>query len=333
MSTVNRRLAAAVCAAIVSVSIASVARATTLYASSFEGSSLWRVDTVAMTATQIWNTAPAGQQPDSLCFDSAGNILYSAHFPGGGVRRVNLGASTDTAVATWAGHSTDVALEPSLTTVLCSDYIDPNLRRVNLSGGATVLATGRYFSGVTYVGNRLFANAGNTFQHGGDRILELNPVTGAILNQSAANPAGVNTIGDLDALTYDGFTGHLWSTDEDAGALIETDPNTLATTTHFLPGNAAGGPMLPDGICGNSAGKLWYASRGDFNVYEYDITAGTSTVIVNIYGLDDLAPVAGLGAFPEPAAISLIVLALPLLRRGRRERTLAEAPARLLQAA
>ena len=68
MSTVNRRLAAAVCAAIVSVSIASVARATTLYASSFEGSSLWRVDTVAMTATQIWNTAPAGQQPDSLCF-------------------------------------------------------------------------------------------------------------------------------------------------------------------------------------------------------------------------------------------------------------------------
>ena len=318
MSTVTRRLAAGVCAAIVSVSIASAARATTLYASSFEGASLWKVDTVAMTATQIWNTAPVGQQPDSLCFDSAGNILYSAHFPGGGVRSVNLGASTDTVVATWAGHSTDVALEPSLTTVLCSDYIDPNLRRVSLSGGATVLASGRYFSGLAYVGNRLFANAGNTFQHGGDRILELNPVTGAVLNQSAANPAGVNTIGDLDAMTYDGFTGHLWSTDEDAGALIETNPNTLATTTHFLPANVVGGPMLPDGICGNSAGKLWYASRGDFNVYEYDITAGTSTMIVHINGLDDLAPASGPGSFPEPSVMAMTLFAAPLLLRRRR---------------
>jgi hypothetical protein len=121
-------------------------------------------------------------------------------------------------------------------------------------------------------------------------------------------------------MTYDPFTGHLWSTDEDASALIEINPNTLATVSHPLPGNAAGGAMLPDGICGDGAGKLWYASRGDFNVYEYDITANTSTAIVSIYGLDDLAPVTGLGAYPEPAAISLVGLAIPLLRR-RRERT------------
>jgi streptogramin lyase len=322
MSTVARPLAALVCAAFVSVSIAaSAARATTLYASSFEGQSLWRVDTVALTATQIWSTTPVGQQPDSLCFDAAGNILYSAHFPGGGVRRVNVSASSDTAVATWTGHSTDLALEPSLTSVVCSDYIDPNLRRVNLSGGATVLATGHYFSGVTYFGNRLFANAGNTNQHGGDRVLELNPVTGAILNQSASNPAGVNTIGDLDGLTYDGFTGHLWATDEDASALIEINPNTLTTVSHPLPTNSSGGAMLPDGLCGDSAGKLWYASRGDFNIYEYNITSGTSTPVVNINGLDDLAPVSGLGSpSPEPAALSLIGLAIPLLCRARQRR-------------
>jgi hypothetical protein len=314
-----RHLVAVVCALLASLSIAATAaHATTLYASSFEGASLWKVDTVAQTAVQVWNTAPFGQQPDSLCFDSAGNILYSAHFPGGGVRSVNLGASTDTALATWVGHTTDIALEPSLTTVIAADYIDPNLRRVSLSGGATILATGHYFSGVAYVGNRLFANAGNTFQHGGDRILELNPVTGAILNQSISNPAGVNTIGDLDAMTYDPFTGHLWATDEAASALIEVNPNTLATISHPLPGNAIGGPMLPDGICGDGLGKLWYAARGDFNVYEYDIATNTSTAVVNIYGLDDLAPVAGLGAFPEPAAISLTVLAIPLTRRPRR---------------
>jgi hypothetical protein len=231
---------------------------------------------------------------------------------------VNFTANTDTAVATWTGHSTDVALEPSLTSVLCSDYIDPNLRRVSLAGGATVLATGHYFSGLAYVGNRLYANAGNTFQHGGDRIVELNPVTGAILNQSISNPAGNSSgIGDLDAMTYDAFTGHLWSTDEDGSALIEINPNTLATVVHPLPGNAVGGPMLPDGICGDGLGKLWYASRGDFNVYQYNITANTSTPIVNIFGLDDLAPASGLGSFPEPGAISLIALVIPLMRRRR----------------
>ena len=320
MSPFIRHRAATVCAVVTSVLLAaSAAHAATLYASSFEGASLWKVDTVAQTATQIWNTATFGQQPDSLCFDAAGNILYSAHFPGGGVRRVNFTANTDTAVATWTGHSTDVALEPSLTSVLCSDYIDNNLRRVNLSGGATVLATGHYFSGLAYVGNRLYANAGNTFQHGGDRILELNPTTGAILNQSISNPAGVNTIGDLDGLTYDGFTGHLWATDEDASALIEINPNTLTTVTHPLPTNASGGAMLPDGLCGDSAGRLWYASRGDFNIYEYNITGGTSSIVVNINGLDDLAPASGLGSpSPEPASMSLLALVIPLLRRRRR---------------
>jgi hypothetical protein len=331
MSTVIRRLVAIVCAVAAVSTAATAARATTLYASSFEGSSLWKVDTVALSATQIWNTAPVGQQPDSLCFDGAGNIIYSAHYPGGGTRRVNLSASSDTAVATWTGHSTDVALEPSLNSVVASDYIDPNLRRVSLSGGATVLATGHYFSGVAYLGNRLFANAGNTIQHGGDRVLELNPVTGAILNQSASNPAGVNTIGDLDGLTYDGFTGHLWATDEDASALIEINPNTLTTTTHFLPKNAAGGAMLPDGLCGDSAGKLWYASRGDFNIYEYGITGGTSTPVVNIFGLDDLAPASGLGSSPEPSALALTAITIPLLLGRRRRRAMDALPVHLVR--
>ena len=324
MVACTRRVAVTVCAAIALVLLGtSTARATTLYASSFEGSSLWKVDTVAQTATQIWNTAPFGQQPDSLCFDGAGNILYSAHFPGGGVRRVNFTANTDTAVAMWSGHSTDLALEPSLTSVLCSDYIDPNLRRVSLAGGATVLTTGHYFSGLAYVGNRLFANAGNTFQHGGDRIIEINPVSGAILaNQTPSNmvgsPAGY---GDLDALTYDPFTGHLWTTDEASSSLIEADPNNLATSfvVHPLPKSpSTGADLLPDGICSDGLGKLWFASRGDFNVYEYSITGGTTTPIVNINGLDDLAPASGLGSSPEPGAGTLAIMSLGAMIVRRR---------------
>lgn len=301
---------------------ATPARADILFASSYEGASLWKVDTVAATANQIWNTAPYGQQPDSLCFDGAGNILYSAHFPGGGVRRVNLGASTDTAVATWTGHSTDIALEPSLNTVVASDYIDNNLRRVDLvNNTSSILTSGYYFSGVAYVGNRLFANAGNTYQHGGDRIVEINPVSGAILaNQSPSNMvSSINGYGDLDAMTYDPYTGHLWTTDEASSMLIEADPNNLATgwTLHPLATASGGGVFLPDGVTGNGLGKLWYASRGDFTIYEYDIASGISTPIVQIYGLDDLAPVTGLGS-PEPTTIMLLGLAAPIACRRRR---------------
>jgi hypothetical protein len=323
MTTVIRRFFGVVCAgAVLSIS-STAARAETLYATSYEGQLIYKVDTVLQTASPIWSTAAAGQQPDSLCFDAAGNILYSAHFPGGGVRRVNISASTDTAVATWAGHSTDIALEPSLTTVVASDYIDNNLRRVDLVNNTwSVLTPGKYFSGVAYFGNRLFANAGITYQHGGDRIVEINPVTGAILaNQTPSNMVG-NPVGygDLDAMTYDPFTGHLWTTDEASSMLIEADPNNLATgwTLHPLVTGAGGGAYLPDGICGNGLGKLWYASRSDFNVYEYDIASGISTPIVYIYGLDDLAPVTGLGSFPEPTAVALIGLTVPLLHRRHR---------------
>lgn len=318
-----RRACAAALVAACSLTVAPSALATILYASSFEGASLWKVDTVALSATQIWNTAPYGNQPDSLCFDTAGNLLYSAHLPGR-IQSVNLAANTDTTVSSPTaafGHPTDLALDPSTTTVLASDYITPALKRVSLTGGpTTVLATGYYFSGLAYVGNRLFANAGTIYQHGGNQVLELNPVTGTIVGSSAPNPAGVNSVGDLDGLTYDAFTGHLWATDEDASSLVEFDPNTLSFVSHPLPGNVVGGAILPDGLCGDGLGKLWYASRGDFYIYEYDIASGTSTPLVNIYGLDDLAPASGLGSlpFPEPASFSLVaVLAVPFVRRGR----------------
>jgi hypothetical protein len=159
----------------------------------------------------------------------------------------------------------------------------------------------------------------------------MNPVTGAILaNQTPSNMVHSTAgYGDLDAMTYDPFTGHLWTTDEDSSSLIEADPNNLATgfTVHPLPANASGFPLKPDGICGDGLGKLWFASRGDFNVYQYNISSGTTTPIVNIFGLDDLAPVAGLGSNPEPepAAISFLGLALPLLHGRRRRRARADA--------
>ena len=94
--------------------------------------------------------------------------------------------------------------------------------------------------------------------------------------------------------------------------------------SHPLPGTIVGGPLLPDGLCVDGLGKLWYASRADYNIYEYDIATNISTVVVNIYGLDDLAPASGPGPpFPEPACVSL--LCLPLLAIRRRRKTAAQA--------
>ena len=176
----GRILCAGVLSALVVVFAPVVTHAATLYASSFEGASLWKVDTVALTATQIWNTGTYGNQPDSLLFDSTGNLIYSAHLPGR-IQSVNFGASTDTTISSPTaafGHPTDLALDPSLTTVLASDYIVPQLKGVSLTGGPTTtlaLAGGYYYSGLAYIGNRLFANAVRPINTAATRFLNSIP--------------------------------------------------------------------------------------------------------------------------------------------------------------
>jgi streptogramin lyase len=313
-----RRFAAAVVLAVSSLIPTAATRAATLYASSYEGQSLWKVDTVALTTTQIWNTVPAGNQPDSLVFDTAGNIIYSAHLPGR-IQSVNLGAATDTTISSPTagfGHPTDLLLDPSGTTVLCGDYIVPALKRVSVTGGPTTTlpatTPGTYYSGLAYAGGVLYANAGTTSGHGGYQVLRLDSTTGATLGASALNLAA-----DLDGLTFVAFSGHLWATDNAAGLLVEFNPTTLTSVSHPLP-TIGGFSLLPDGLCGDGAGKLWWASRKDFNIYEYDIASGISTPVVNIFGLDDLAPASGPGSpFPEPASLSLLGLPMIFARRRR----------------
>lgn len=295
-----------IAAALSAIAMIPSAPAVTLFATSYEGQRIVQVDTVTNTVTLIRDTAPAGYSPDSLLFDGSGNIVYTA-LAGGTVQRYNPSTLVDTQLAPGLNNPSDLALEPSGTSVLVSDLNSNVIRRVNLTGGTTVLTTlplGSHSDGLAYTTTgRLFAAVDNS------QVWEIDPVTGAQLNSSAL-PSGFI----LDGMTYDPYTGHLWVSGSGTSELIEL-PLTLAThSIHALP------PLLlPDGIVGDGAGLLYFASRKSFNIWQYDITTGLSTPLTYVYGLDDLAPVAGLGAYsPEPASLALLAIGSAAAMRRRR---------------
>jgi len=313
MTSLFSRRFAVVIVAILIGTLSRAASAATLYASSYEGQSLWSVDTVAQTASPVWFTTGYAN-PDSLMFDSTGRIIYTDHL-NGYMRRVDLSASTDTILATPSDglyHPTDMVFDPSGNSILVSDYWDPYLRRVSLSGGATILASGSVHSGLVYLGSKLYANAGGAPVSNGDECRILDPVTGATLATTGSIPGA-----SLDGLCYDSYTGHLWASSLTSSQLFEIDPSTLTYTAHAIS-SPAGFGVSPDGICTDGSGKIWFASRSDFTVYEYDINTQLDTPIVAIYGLDDLAPASGPGSImPEPGSMALITPLMALLTRRK----------------
>src|SRR5579862_877997 len=87
--------------------------------------------------------------PDSLIFDSKGNIIYSVYAgsPTGSLRLFSPGPpSSDTLISTGPGAGfsnqiVDLALDPGGATVLVSDRHLNSIDRVTLSTGASVVLT------------------------------------------------------------------------------------------------------------------------------------------------------------------------------------------------
>jgi DNA-binding beta-propeller fold protein YncE len=285
------------------------ARAEMLYATSQLSSnpSIWLVDTTANTSSLLFHLA---RNPDSFVFTPDGNILYTA-LNAGQVRLFNTTTHADTLVASGLNTPLDLTLDPGGKSVLVSNFGGGSIDRINLTTLAvSVKSFGGNPEGITYDdAGHLFAKLG-TRTPGNAIIAQLNPANGSIIQAHTG-------LTSLDGLTYDSFTGKLYATNEANNVVDVIDPTTLAVSV--LPNSSI---PTPDGIEADGLGHLYIAAFGA-NVYTYNLVTGTLTKGPSVPVMDDLAPVAGLGAnpAPEPASLTLFGIGLAgLLGYGYRRR-------------
>ncbi len=299
--------------ALVACVTVSRAQAETLYATANDGySEIDQVDTVTNSVTTYLNTiAP----PDSVMFDSSGDVIYSTVTVGNGqVVKYNPITMVSTTLASGLTNSADVVLEPGGNSMLVSDYGNGSIERINLNTFmVTTLATGLGNpEGLAYVGNKLFANIGNRYGGPtGKEVVQLNPITGAIL----ATSPGLNS---LDGLTYDSYSGLLYASSLFGNFVYSIDPNNL-NNVQIATGTVPG----PDGIASDGLGNIFIASSdsiGDSHVYQFNLTNNTMTQRALVNGLDDLAPASGGGSIPEPSSLALLSFGVCILGMGGRVR-------------
>jgi DNA-binding beta-propeller fold protein YncE len=259
------------------------------------GQQILTADLTTNQVTPVFNTVGT---PDSLLFDASNNIVYT-NLGTGQVRSYNPTTKIDSLLASGFNDPADLVLTPDKGSVLVSDFLGGTIAKVNL-------ATHQVTQLGNYGGNpqgTAFDAAGHLFAVLGTRsggatsfVAQLDPTTGAILNQS---PNEVQ----LDGMTYDPFSGKIYSPSLAGNGIYQFDPTTLSAV--LLPNSAGVGF---DGITTDSAGNLYTAGGGAF-IYQYNLISHTLTQRTAVPGLDDLAPLTGPGAattVPEPASLTLL---------------------------
>jgi sugar lactone lactonase YvrE len=178
-------------------------------------------------------------------------------------------------------------MEPGAETLLIAVYTPGEIVRFNFATSATTVLTKNLKScdGIAYdpYGN-LYAVANH------NTIVQINPVTGAILHTLVLEPHhGIN---GGDGLTYDSFSGSLWATHDGTtgGGLLQI-PVTAAGlgstfTLHPTPSVSA-----PDGIKSDGEGNLYIGAIWTVAVYNIP----TNTVVKNVVakGADGVSLVPG----------------------------------------
>lgn len=278
-----------------------------LYVTSISGQQVLTADTGTNALTTVFHTMG---QPDSLLFDTSGNIIYT-NLGSGQVRRFNTVTHVDTLIAGGFIDPADLVLEPGGGSILMSDFLGGRIYRINLTTNAvTVLGNyGGNPQGLAYdAGGNLFANLG--IRSGGPTsfLAQLDPTTGAILRQTSG-------LISLDGLTYDPFSNELYDPSLNGNGIYQINPATLIVT--LLPNST--GPSF-DGITTDSNGNLFIANTGT-RIYQYNLSSQILTPETLVSGLDDLAPASGPGSpAPEPATLALLALAFAGMGLARRRK-------------
>lgn len=284
--------------AALTIGTARLARADQIvYWTNYGSQELMKTDVTTSTTTVLESTPASAGYPDSLIFDTAGNIIYSDDTgTAGEVRSFNPNTTSDALIKGGLSSETvDLALDPGGTTVLVSDSSNNAVKRVTLAGGATTtLASIATPSGIAYdtANGNLFVV---TFDGAKSAIVQINPTTGLVIKTSAY------TSGIMDGLTYDPGSNLLYAA---FGGCIQTfNPGTLAL------GPCVGSFNFIDGLESDGAGDILVADYGAQKVGNYNIGTGVSSYLFSAPTLDDIAPVAGLGAPPpqvsEPGSFTL----------------------------
>jgi len=284
--------------------------------------------TSAINGTTIIGNTPFGAgDPDSLVFDSSGNIIYGMVSGSAGfstqLYRMDptTGVSTAITSGNFSNNLRDLALDPGGQTILVSDDQNNEVIRVNLVdlpsgpvGTRTVLAR---FSGAP--AGIAYDPSGDLFVAVNNEIVQISLTTGATIRHSAA-------YGFVDGLTYDPFSNMLYGAE--ATCIRPFALATLASST------CLGSFSDLDGIEADGIGNIIAADTGFYSsflgsfvnadIYQYNLVNNTqSYFLINAAGIDDVAPIVGLGsppaAVPEPGTLALFGTAvLGLMARYRK---------------
>ena len=266
---------------------------TLLYATSSSDNKIYQVDTVTNAVTPYFT---AVQSPDSLMFDTLGNVIYTA-LSAGTVRSYNPNTLVDSLITGGLNGPADVALEPGGTTMLVSEFYGGNIDRIDLTND---ILTTLYSAPGTNPEGTAFDAFGNLFGNLGIRstsaqkyVAQIDPTAGTILHQSP-------NLFSLDGLTYDPFSHKLYAASIFGNTVYQVDPSNLSSVVDL---GLAHGWSIPgaDGITSDGSGHVFVASApgggGDGHIYDVNVVTGALTQGPFVSdGLDDLAPASGLGA-------------------------------------
>jgi len=174
-----------------------------LYVSNEPKESLELLNLGTGDVTTLYNI---GARPDDLTLNALGQLIYSVPLLGT-VNRFDPTTGINSVLVSGLKYVRDLAIEPGGQTMLIAVYTPGKIVRFNFTTGETVTLTQKLGTcdGIAY---DAFGNLYAVANH--NTIVQINPVSGAVLNTLVLEPhSGVN---GGDGLTYDSFTGSLWAT-------------------------------------------------------------------------------------------------------------------------
>ena len=307
---VKRAPSAAAAALTFAMVAAPLANADTFYWTSTATGAVNTTVTPGNSTTLLFSPSD-NSAPDSLIFNSDGSkIIYTST---GGVFEINsdgTGPATPLVSNTTLGSQDieDLALEPGGNSVLVSVTGTGGLWRISLTGAPNPtqlqsFGTSANLRGLTYVGNELFAVVGGNLE-------QLDPTTGVpLVGKSVSLGSGISG----DGLTYDPISGNLFVASQGASELLEFTTSLVPVAPS--PFNCACGNF--DGVVADGSGNIDIADVAG-SIVQFNGSTFT-TIATGLTGIDDLAPLSGLGApkspsgVPEPGSLTWLLAGAPFL--------------------